>query len=477
MNLKVLLLILKDALLSRTIFVALIADVLLLMPFFFTSNLFSKILPSANTSSLIILLIFSLLAQQLSKEYDRLRTAGLLKIQRRVLKILGPQEGLLLFARGKDLTPNIRLLQSIFVLMRSGDFIAIGGAALQVFFPIAVLILIAFVSLKLFAVVFLFLILYGLIFQGVTQPKNQAGQEQETRMKKIRNSWFYRWMGTAVRRDLFFVQGSRYKSHSPWTSAIAASNLASFRYSSSLVLLALCAFFIISDNLPTGYLLPISFFSQRLLMPAERLRQVSLIYRIFTFAAANKLATSIDSPISRVGVDGIKFSAPVKIIKEKVSLMLSEAFEVKAGEMIAVSGSAGLGKSALLEAILGIHPIQEGRIDLLTRNKQPWDLVRYLNQRDLSVDKLDESFYLARLVNVKKVLDSPSAQMIVLDDPLMGMDGLVKGQVIELINTAKKEGALLIVSTNDRQLVSMSNYWLSIQEDGAIQLRKLEGTA
>lgn len=477
MNINVLIFIFKDYLLSRTILAALIADILLLLPFFFTSNLFSKILPSGNISSLLILLVFSLLAQQLSKEYDRLRTAGLLKIQRRVLNILGPQEGLLLFVRGKDLTPNIRLLQSIFVLMRSGDFISIAGAALQVFFPIAVLGLIAFVSLKLFVVVLLFLVIYGLIFQSVTQPKNQAAQNQEDRMKKIRNSWFYRWMGAATRRDLFFVQGSRYKAHSPWTGAIAAANLASFRYSSSLLLLALCAFFIISESLPTGYLLPISFFSQRLLMPAERLRQVSLIYRIFTFASMNISPKGVESVSAVIGGDAIKFSGSIKINKEKASLTLSESFEMRAGEMLAVSGGAGLGKSALLEAILGIQPIQEGRIDFVTRNKQPWDLVRYLNQRDLAIDTIDASFYLARIINVEKVLANAKGLLIVLDDPLMGMDGLAKNQVIELIGRAKSEGALLVVSTNDRQLVSMSNFWLSIQENGAMQLRKIEGAA
>jgi hypothetical protein len=47
----------RNSLLSRTISAAAIADGLLLLPFFFTSNLFSKILPSGNISSLIVLLI------------------------------------------------------------------------------------------------------------------------------------------------------------------------------------------------------------------------------------------------------------------------------------------------------------------------------------------------------------------------------------------------------------------------------------
>ena len=61
--------IMRDPLLSRTITAAVIADGLLLLPFFFTSNLFSKILPSGNLSSLVVLLVFSLVALRLSNNY------------------------------------------------------------------------------------------------------------------------------------------------------------------------------------------------------------------------------------------------------------------------------------------------------------------------------------------------------------------------------------------------------------------------
>lgn len=478
MTANVLLTILRDFLLSRTILAALVADCLLLLPFFFTSNLFSKILPSGNTSSLMILLVLSLLAQHLSKTYDRLRTAGLLKIQRRVLRTLGPQEGILLFARGRDLTPNIRLLQSIFVLMRSAEFVVVGGAALQVFFPIAVLVLILFASIKLFFVVSLFLLLYGLVFQGINLPKNQAHKEQEDRMRRIRNSWFYRWMGAAVRRDLFFVQVARQNGKSPWGAAISSANLASFRYSSSLVLLSLCAFFIITEGLPTGYLLPISFFSQRLLMPAERIRQVSLIYRIFTFAAMNDgKNTLLPADSSELAVGGLKFSTPLKVNKDNTKLFLSEAFEVKAGQLLAITGGTGFGKSLILEAILGIQSIAEGRIDLMSRGKTPWDQIRYLNQHHLLGEKAEMSFYLSRLMHVEQILANPQGQLIVLDDPLMGMDGLARGRVVELIQQAKRAGAVLVISTNDRQIVSIAERWLSIQESGEMQLRQLEFVA
>jgi ABC-type protease/lipase transport system fused ATPase/permease subunit len=244
------------------------------------------------------------------------------------------------------------------------------------------------------------------------------------------------------------------------------------------VLLSLCAFFIITEGLPTGYLLPISFFSQRLLMPAERIRQVSLIYRIFTFAAMNDVRTTVLPADSvKLPVDGLKFAAPLKVNKNKAKLLLSESFQVKAGQLLAITGGTGLGKSSVLEAVLGIQSIEEGRIDLVSRNKVPWEQIRYLNQHDLLGGKAEMSFYLSRLMHVEQILANPEGQLIVLDDPLMGMDGLARQRVIELIQQAKRLGAVLVVSTNDRQIVSIAERWLSIQDSGEMQLRQLESAA
>lgn len=493
--------IMRDPLLSRTIIAAVIADGLLLLPFFFTSNLFSKILPSGNLASLVVLLVFSLVALRLSNTYDRLRTAGLLLIRRRMLEVLSPQEGVLLFARGREVTPHIRLLQSIMISLRSGDFVAVAGAALQVFFPIAVLVLTLFVSFKLFLLILLFLLGYGYVFQF--KMAQQAKGVQADRLAGVRQSWFYRWMGSSPRRMRFYFASPKL-TYSPWAGAADAARMGTFRYSASLLLLSLAAFLIIADNLPTGFLLPISFFSQRLLQPAERLRQISLIFKIFTLAAANPpkpsvaaepavmpaatstaltipaegIAPAEETPVDpKKKVDSLQFVAPLEIHLGDFKIKLAESFEISAGQICVVSAGVGQGKTLLLESILGMRPMHTGRIDLKTQYSQPWDLIRYMNQSDFYDSNEEQSFYTMRLHDIKKVLAKTAGELLVIDDPMMGMDARARNQVVEGLSAAKAAGATMVIASNDRQLVDLSDCWLTINDAGEMQLRKKEAQA
>ena len=492
--------ILRDPLLSRTISASAIADGLLLLPFFFTSNLFSKILPSGNLTSLIVLLLFSMVALHLSNNYDRLRTAGLLLIRRRMLEVLSPQEGVLLFARGRELTPDIRLLQSIFISLRSGDFVVIAGAALQVFFPIAVLLLTLFVSFKLFLLIFIFLLSYGYIYQFRSAQASKGSQSD--RIAGVRQSWFYRWMGSSPRRMRFYFSNTKV-NYAPWSGAGEAARLSAFKYSASLLLLALAAFLIIADSLPTGYLLPISFFSQRLLQPAERIRQISIIYKIFTLAAANtpkKLADKVKDSLSKPTgtalvakdeaaevkdtpadpkkkIDVLQFVAPLEIRAGETKISLAESFEIPGGQICVVSAGVGQGKTLLLEALLGLRPMALGRIDLKTQYHQPWDLIRYMNQAEFFDSSEEQSYYTVRLSDIKKVLNNSAGQLLVIDDPLMGMDARARNQVVQSLNQAKSAGATMVIASNDRQLVDISDSWLTINDTGEMQLRKKEAGA
>ena len=230
-------------------------------------------------------------------------------------------------------------------------------------------------------------------------------------------------------------------------------------------------------------------------MPAERIRQISLIYKIFTFAAVNRrsakmvstpavtgraLALTSDGPPMdkpAVKVDGLKFSGPLAIAAGPVTLRLTDPLDVGAGEMLVISGAAGQGKTALLEAVLGLLPIQTGRIDLKTRHDQPWDLIRYLNQHESLHEPEKRSFYLARLNDLERVLHQCQGLLIVIDDPMMGMDGRGRLRVLELIIAAKQAGALLVVASNDRQLVEQSAHWITIDEQGQLLVRKKDGTS
>lgn len=213
-------------------------------------------------------------------------------------------------------------------------------------------------------------------------------------------------------------------------------------------------------------------------MPSERMRQVTLIYRIFTFAAMNTTAKPLAIPgLELQGVDALRFTCPLHIQRDETDLQLQEAFELKSGQLLAVTGGTGAGKSTLLEAVLGVTSIQQGRIDLVSRSKTPWDWIRYLPQYDLSLTHIVASHYAKRVSNIEKILNGSAHHLIVVDDPLMGMDGMSRQRVLEMIVQAKRDGALLVLATNDRQIVQMADFWLGIQEGGEMQLRKMEAPA
>ena len=60
---------------------------------------------------------------------------------------------------------------------------------------------------------------------------------------------------------------------------------------------------------------------------------------------------------------------------------------------------------------------------------------------------------------------------MLLDDPLMGMDARARNQVVSLVEEAKLNNTTLFIASNDRQLVELSDYWLTISDSGEMQLR------
>ncbi|MGH2913591.1 MAG: metal ABC transporter ATP-binding protein [Solirubrobacteraceae bacterium] len=64
------------------------------------------------------------------------------------------------------------------------------------------------------------------------------------------------------------------------------------------------------------------------------------------------------------------------------SLLTGVSFEVAPGELVAVLGTNGAGKSTLMRALLGLHPLASGTIELLGRPpRQARAQVGYLPQR------------------------------------------------------------------------------------------------
>jgi ABC-type protease/lipase transport system fused ATPase/permease subunit len=143
-------------LLLGTSVAAFICDALLLIPFFFTSNLFVKILPSKNIWSLVVLLAISVLSLILSKFYERLRTAGLIKIQRATLNYFKVIESSLLFSGNTSSNSQNSFLLQTLLLLKTNEFVSSASAVFQIFFPILILIITIYISAKLFLLMIIF---------------------------------------------------------------------------------------------------------------------------------------------------------------------------------------------------------------------------------------------------------------------------------------------------------------------------------
>ena len=466
---------LKSSLFRGTATSAFICDTLLLLPFFFTSNLFVKILPSGNVWSLSVLLVFSIMSLSLSKHYERLRTAGLIRIQRKTLVYFKNIETSLLFS-GQAQSSNQQILLSVLLSLKNNEFVNSATAVFQVFFPIIVLGITLAVSVPLFLVLVSFLIIYAYLFsamQTTAQPIEMGKSNTQILLKRI--TFFY-WMGRFKTRQL--LNQRRVGASSVFKQMLNASELNNFRYSASLLLLAACAFLIIEESLPVGYLLPISFFSQRLLVPAEKYKQLRMIWGVLKiFGAHESLGKAIaqSKDAEDFGVDAIGFVAPILYEDEggDFRLSLGQNAVVKNGELLVVTGGAGFGKSKLLELILGLQPLKSGRIHLSSKSKTPWEFIRFFDQRDVFVKSdSSSSFYSDRLEAIESFFKEPERCVLVIDDPLLGGDAKLRDRVMKLFADALAGGAVIVCACNDRQLVDMSTIWLAVGQDGEIAIRK-----
>jgi ABC-type transport system involved in cytochrome c biogenesis ATPase subunit len=467
---------LKSQLFRGTASAAIICDTLLLLPFFFTSNLFVKILPSGNVWSLTVLLIFSVFSLSLSKYYERLRTAGLLKIQSRTLAHFRNVEVSLLFS-GQPQGGNQQFLLSVLISLKTNEFLAAATGAFQIFFPIIILIITLFISVPLFILLIVFLIIYGYVFSAVQVSRNTVSDNKLNLQALLKRMSFYYWMG---RGKVGSLLNNRRSAAMPYVrQMLDASEMGNFRYSASLILLAACAFLIIEESLPVGYLLPISFFSQRLLVPAEKYKQVKMIWSVFKIFATHETLSKSTSTVVVVndeeGIDGIALATPLlhQEVRGDFSLALNQNVQVRNGQLMVITGGAGFGKSKLLDLVLGLVTLKSGRIHLSSKSKTPWEFIRYFDQRDVFF-KPDSSlsFYSERILQFDDFFANSQRHVLVIDDPFLGADAKTRDKLLMMMAQALQVGAILVCACNDKQLVEMSSVWLAIAPNGEVAVRK-----
>jgi len=174
------------------------------------------------------------------------------------------------------------------------------------------------------------------------------------------------------------------------------------------------------------------------------------------------------------------------------------SFDVRPGELVAIMGRNGTGKSTLLRASMGLHPIEGGTVNIAGMN--PVDdrtqaigkRVGFLPQRAASLlfhetveadvaaalesrgadrsglDDLLDRFALGHLRDrypldlsageqeraALAVTLAGSPRVLLLDEPTRGMDALRKRELAELFLQLREQGTAVLMATHDVELVA-----------------------
>ncbi len=183
---------------------------------------------------------------------------------------------------------------------------------------------------------------------------------------------------------------------------------------------------------------------------------------------------------------------------ENVQVLESVSFDVRPGELVAVMGRNGTGKSTLLRALMGLHKIDSGSVringldpatartqeigkrvgflpqraaSLLFHETVADDVAAALASRGANASELDivlDRFALGHLRNrfpldlsageqeraALAVTLSGNPAVVLLDEPTRGMDALRKRELAALFVQLRESGVAILMATHDVELVA-----------------------
>jgi energy-coupling factor transport system ATP-binding protein len=196
----------------------------------------------------------------------------------------------------------------------------------------------------------------------------------------------------------------------------------------------------------------------------------------------------------------------------KTAVLEEVSFDARPGELVAIMGRNGTGKSTLLRALMGLHPIDSGsaRIggmnpvvdrtqaigrkvgflpqraaSLLFHETVEADVAAALESRGASregVDTLLDRFALGHLRD-RYPLDLSAGEqertalavalagrpaVLLLDEPTRGMDALRKLELAELFRHLRGEGVTFLMATHDVELVAQVATRVILLGDGGV---------
>ena len=185
--------------------------------------------------------------------------------------------------------------------------------------------------------------------------------------------------------------------------------------------------------------------------------------------------TPKNSSDEEYGIDGLGLIAPVLYSSPDFdkTLSLNQNIIVKNGQLLTVTGGSASGKTLFLEILLGLVTLKNGRINISSKSKSPWEYIRYYDQKD-SFLRVGDSlpFYQERMSQLRSFFENTERNILVIDDPFLGADAKSREEILELIKKCISERTIIICACNDKQLVDLSSVWLAVNSDGSMSVRK-----
>ena len=230
---------------------------------------------------------------------------------------------------------------------------------------------------------------------------------------------------------------------------------------------------------------------QEIGLTVREMRRMTTQFR--DLPAQGRKAEQVETSAAVISIKNLSISYGTKVALNEVSTQINQ------GEIVAVMGRNGAGKSSLLKAIAGVNSIQSGKIELLGKDplelqgkqrrqsigfipQEPSDLL-YGQSVQIECEQADRDNELAagttysvleqlvpgisgsthprdlsegqRLGLALSVVVSANPAILILDEPTRGLDYEAKSQLTRiLIQFAATFGRAVVLATHDVELVA-----------------------
>src|SRR6266542_2735042 len=141
---------------------------------------------------------------------------------------------------------------------------------------------------------------------------------------------------------------------------------------------------------------------------------------------AQRAATPYDRSAA-LEVRGLRVSYGAQLVLEDVS------FRLAPGQLVGIIGPNGAGKTTLLKALLGLVPIESGRMTASGAT---------ITRRGGHLAYVPQRVFLARAL-------AQEPEVLLLDEPISGVDAPTQESILTILNDLADQGKTLLLTTHD----------------------------